>query len=391
MHDESERVRCRFGSERFDVYSDPEICMHFEREFHDPDPSCDPDAVFTISRQGRRGSSAKENEEAGSNGEGIRYSNRKCDFVIRFGTPLKVDVALKRSAKMSLVSRLPVFAQRLLTRKFNSVDEQEYGYLVYKAVLWVLFLHSINSSRLFLHASGFVRDGRCVLLCGTGGVGKTSLSAKILAKKETLFVSDDIVTVSLRGVAYANGMYVHAYPYNNLETSLPFQSLKGSMAWLNRCHWNIRKVLLGPKGACRRISPFELHRCDAASATGNELAAIVWLSRDGSNESGIRRADGQEFAISHKDVLREEVQSAFDFYATATENGWDPGSNGMPVNLDKAILDGLNELTDRVPIWRFNVAENRSAEQNADALLGELEEQWSVTNDASSTGDDDRR
>ncbi len=365
---------CRFGSERFDVYSDTAICTLFKREFQDNDSSRSPDVIFRISRQGKTAFEESKKGPGECARSSVSYSNRYCDFDISFSSPIEVNVRLRRSKKMAMADRLPVIVQRLLTRKFNSVDEQEYGYLVYKAVLWILFLHNINAERLFLHASGFARGNRSVLLCGTGGVGKTSLSAKILAKKDTLFVSDDIVTVSPDGVAYANGMYVHAYPYNNLEGALPFQHARGFIALLNRCHWNIRKRLLGSKGACRRISPFELHQCDAADATGNELAGVVWLSRDGTNDSGLQEADASKFVEAHDEVLRDEVQSAFDFYATATRNGWNPLDDGMPGNLDQAVLERLRDLASQVSIWQFNVADNRSAAENADALLDELEE-----------------
>ncbi len=104
----------------------------------------------------------------------------------------------------------------------------------------------------------------------------------------------------------------------------------------------------------------------------------------------MRIADGQKFVIAHNDVLRDEVKSAFDFYATATANGWNPQSDGMPENLEQAVLDGLRELTEHEPVWQFNVAENRSAAQNADVLLGELQEQSSTALATDSNGDDGR-
>ena len=368
------RVACRFGSETFDVYADWRIAKLFEREFPDPRSDRSPSVVFRIHRTDCVPSVDSEVTEslgpqASHTQSHVSFSNRRCTFEMEFSHPLEVDVHLLRTKKMAIVHALPSWMQRMMTRKFVTADEQEYGYLIYSAVLWVLFLSGLRSSRLFLHASGFARRNSRVLLCGTGGVGKTSLSKYLLSLPDAKFLSDDIVTVSADGKVYANSMFIHWYPYNEGGRIRVGRHGYGGPQVLERMHWLARRSLFGPKGVCRRVSPFHVHGCDVAEAGGLPLTDIIWLDRDGTDRATLSEVDVREFAEAHLEVLRGELKSAFSFYTSAKSRGWAPLQAGLPIELADRVFELLAELAGNVRLRRFNVAEGRSAEYNAAQLL----------------------
>lgn len=374
MKKERLTVHCQFGRERFDVHADSAIANMFADEFGTAENEKPAAIVFRI----ERGRLTSGREPPGSvrfdDGDQscVLFENRQCMFRIRFGKPIEVDVTLYRSIRMRALMKWPTLFQRCMTRKFNSADEQEYGYLVYKAVLWLLFLSALRAGRTFLHASGFERDGESYLLCGSGGVGKTSLSAMIFRGKGSRFVSDDIVSVDREARAYANGMFVHAYPYNNLENSLPFDRHGAFISMIDRCHWTVRKKLFGGKGACRRLSPFVVYSCEPGSHDGSRLAAIVWLTRDGSRERRFEHIDPVRFADSHLLVLKDEMQSAFNFVSAAKAAGWRAEEVGFAGDLDEVVRTSLLAIAQHAPVYEFNVMTGCNASVNADCLLDML-------------------
>jgi len=330
-----EPTRCRFGSVAFDVKADRELATLFAREFLDERRSQLPDAVLDFTP---------------SHIASPNYSNQTAAFRWWSGEPPRVEISLRPTKKMQLARTLPRTAQRLVTRKYLTAEEQQFSHVLYGTALWNLFLSGIRRSSIFLHASGVRLGARCILFCGIGGIGKTATSAHFIADGAE-FVSDDFVTVNAEGVAFANRLRVHVYPRNAHDLAPPSDHGK-RRALLDRLHWAARARFLGLEEVCRRIDPITLYNCVIALPA--QVTDFVLIYRDPDSRLSIVPISAEEFADANLCVLKTEMASVFSAFAHAAEalvNEWN-----VPANLTEYLLGVLYKIGTRARLHKMNMA-----------------------------------
>ncbi len=118
---------------------------------------------------------------------------------------------------------------------------------------------------LFVHGSALAApDGGGVVVGGTGGVGKTSLSLELARGSGYRFLADDMVGVDAHGVVHLNASWPKIYAYNVAgDPELERRLLDGRSA-LDRLHWIARRGT--PARVRRAIDPRALYGPVAESA-----------------------------------------------------------------------------------------------------------------------------
>ena len=330
-----EQTRYRFGSVAFDVKAERDLAALFAGEFLDDDQSQPPDAVLDFTQ---------------SHIVSPNYSNQTAAFRWWSGEPPRVAISLQPTMKMRLARWLPTTAQRLLTRKYLTADEQQFSHVLYGTTLWNLFLSAIRRSTIFLHASGVRLGARCILFCGIGGVGKTTTSAHFIADGAQ-FVSDDFVTVNTEGVAFANRLRIHVYPRTAHDFAPPTDHGK-RRPLLDRLHWAARARWLGIDDVCRRIDPVGVYNCAIASPA--QVTDFVLIYHDPDSPLSITPISAEEFADANLRVLNAEMPSVFGAFAHAAEalvNEWN-----IPANLTEHLLGVLCTIGSRARLHKMNMA-----------------------------------
>lgn len=111
-------------------------------------------------------------------------------------------------------------------------------------------------SRVPIHASAVV-DGseRGILIGGTGGVGKTSISLELCLRHGRSFFADDITVVDRSGVAHPNLAYPKIYGYNLAEDAVASRRVFTDRHWTDRAQWLLKRARVGRGKIRRRVRP----------------------------------------------------------------------------------------------------------------------------------------
>lgn len=156
--------------------------------------------------------------------------------------------------KKQITEKLPRWLVRFANPLFATYWELQAGYLLYHVFMRVLYKVLLIHDACFVHAAAISdTSGNAVLICGSGGVGKTTSSA-YFASKGWKIIADDFVIASKEGKLYDSHLPSHLYGYHapiikqlGLKNDTMFEN------WLDKLHWKIYSSLKGPDSVVRRI------------------------------------------------------------------------------------------------------------------------------------------
>ncbi|MFC6327510.1 hypothetical protein [Alloalcanivorax gelatiniphagus] len=127
-----------------------------------------------------------------------------------------------------------------------------------------------------IHAACVGTRGGCVLLTGTGGVGKSSALLSFVDNEEVAFISDDIAVLDADGVVYGNMAWPKIYGYNCVGNGLEKRILAGRN-FLNRLHFHIKNKR-NPSRVRRKMRPNQLF--ESCIADGCQLKEVCFLIKN---------------------------------------------------------------------------------------------------------------
>jgi hypothetical protein len=353
-------VACRFGAFRFDVCTDDVVAGLFAREFGTPADGTPVSLWFYLERD----ADASDSGPRGAFVERFGAVDRPPDFENQTGRFWFADglgavfIEAKSSARRKIAAKLPAVLHKALSAKYLDKHETAYTYILYGAVLWIIFIRMIGAGDVVLHAGAIGLDGVTFALCGFGGAGKTTLSGWFIKHRSADFMSDDLLPVGGDRLAQPSGTFVHIYPYNAME-----DHIWGQMSVLRRAHWSYRKRFLGEKRVCARVSPASIYdgRCESA----RPLDAIVWLRRS-EGPPTVRKVAGDPFVDEHLTVLEREMEYAFRF--EATPSGRSIMGAIFPVGLGQAVRERLEALVRQTPVLKLEGGAGTKVAENAEAI-----------------------
>lgn len=158
-----------------------------------------------------------------------------------------------------------------------------------------------------LHASALSRNGRAVVLAGTGGVGKsTTLLAAMEQDPTWSYVSDDMLILESNGRISRHPKRIQVYAYNVAALPALESSILSRMSTGRRRTWEVRARVLGPKQARVRIDAEDLfgsHRVEDIT----QLGVAAWVRPIAVGAPSIIRLEAAELARRSSIALVDEV------------------------------------------------------------------------------------
>ncbi len=138
--------------------------------------------------------------------DGLFSPDRPCriDVWVTGGTGVaRLLVQAARSAYSSLQEKR-VVVQRIAERVASTVMSYYLFWFVMHGVL-------LKKHASFIHASALERDGRVMLLAGTGGCGKTSTTFRMLEDNSLSYLAEDFTILSVDGNVFFNPKTLSIY------------------------------------------------------------------------------------------------------------------------------------------------------------------------------------
>jgi len=221
-------------------------------------------------------------------------------------SPLRVNIQLRKIDYRSVLRRL----RRLLSMEY-STEVERFEQILYELILvpTVYFLPGLA----LVHAASVGTEKGCVLLTGTGGVGKSSALLSAAENKEIAFISDDIAVIDEAGLVYANFAWPKIYGYNCVGNNMQQELMKGRGV-VDKLHFSIRNKL-NPSRVRRKIRPDRLFK--KYIANGCPLKETLFLFRE--------NVDGVQLESMSRDVavrMISEVMSA-EYYVLHKYLNWE--------------------------------------------------------------------
>lgn len=181
--------------------------------------------------------------------DAVLVANNKCPhlWICRPRTTLK-----KYFAKA-----LPKTLFRFINPLGASYWELQTGYFLYHIVIKQIQDLLLQNGASFIHAAGLSNSSKdAVIICGSGGIGKTTTAANFVSKSKGHWkiIAEDFVIVSEEGKIYGSHLPAHIYGYHlSIMEQLGLQK-DFFKDWLDRLQWNIYSIFKSPSGVVRRVT-----------------------------------------------------------------------------------------------------------------------------------------
>jgi len=216
----------------------------------------------------------------------------------------------RMTPKKYLARALPKWLFRFFNPLGASYWELQAGYLLYHIVLKVIQSALLKNEASFVHAAGLSNSfGNAVLICGRGGVGKTTTAAYFCSKGHWTIIADDFVILSQDGIVYGSHLPAHIYGYHMpILEQLGLQVDKLFKDWLDKLHWNIYSTLKSPAEVVRRVTLPE----HLMSPNGIiKMCFIVESARFDYKEASVQSITQEEAAYLALQYTLSEIQGIF--------------------------------------------------------------------------------
>jgi hypothetical protein len=188
-----------------------------------------------------------------------------------------------------------------------TTPDQEFGQCFHELVLAPMAM--LHSDSLLLHASATFRPStrRCILVGGTGGVGKTTAILNLCRNnKDFVFMADDISVLSAsQRAVWPHLAYPKIYAYNLGSDVFADHLLTKGL--LDRIQWTLKVKAGGLANARRRLNPKLVYQVD--NQVSPTLTDYVLLSRHAHNEFRVASLNPAQAVDLSLDIMRIEMQA----------------------------------------------------------------------------------
>jgi len=194
-----------------------------------------------------------------------------------------------------LAKAIPKWLFRFLNPLGASYWELQAGYLLYHIVLKEIQIALLKNNASFIHAAGLSNNfGNAVLICGRGGIGKTTTATYFVSRGPWKIIADDFVIVSHEGKMYGSHLPAHIYGYHiPIINQLGLRENKLFKGCLDKLQWNIYSVLKSPSWVVRRIS---LPKDIIGLPSIIKMCFVVEVTTSDYKEVSVQRIDHEEAA-----------------------------------------------------------------------------------------------
>lgn len=153
-----------------------------------------------------------------------------------------------------------------------------------------------------IHAAAIGSSSGCVLIAGTGGVGKSSALISVRDDPNLKFMADDIAVVDSKGGVFGNMAWPKIYGYNCIGNGMEKILLKSRGAFDN-LHFRVRNRI-DPTKVRRKIRPDALFQSTESNRL--QLKALIYVFRENVDRLSIKPLESDVAAALTCSVLEPE-------------------------------------------------------------------------------------
>lgn len=234
---------------------------------------------------------------------GFQTEFHKCAIAYR-----KIENTLHVHIKLKITyNKFIKFLKKINNIEFENIEGRINSILFELVLTPVVFF---QSHLALIHSSGLAKKQKVILLGGSGGVGKTSLSMKLCSEGDYSFVNDDIAVVDKESNVYPNLAFPKIYGYNLVKNPEMRKKIFYDRTVIDRFFWQAKKMLCGKAKVRRKISPEKAYGKFISSPT--RLAEYYILERNGIERIEKKTVSVESATQQTLDIIRHEYYYFFD-------------------------------------------------------------------------------
>ena len=256
-------------------------------------------------------------------------------------------------------------------------DHDRYGAFVASlanySCLWYIFsLTLMKKNSIFVHCGMMAKNGKGMLLTGTGGCGKTSTMMELITNSGYSFMAEDFGILRQDGVIF--DMQKKAAVYQS-DVKWGNEYLKHAVDHLqkrSRINWKVKKAI--GKNPLHYFKPSEIFGSNIAHSAQLEDAYIL---KRIPKDSEIKCTDISSASLANrmKSASFRELKELYEVLSNLRAVGGDDFTNYPSVfEIENAYLEIANKALSQVRCHELAVPLNVEPEQTAKAMLAGREE-----------------
>lgn len=188
----------------------------------------------------------------------------------------------------------------------------------YDFMLWVIPVALMKYNRLFLHCGAMEKDGKAVIITGTGGSGKTGTQLLAMSDYGYRYMADDFCILSTSGMAYYFPKKIKIYQsdieYKNKFIYLAYKKLPIT----KRINWQIlKKMNKDPRGEFYIEKVFKTDEVVKSAPIGK----IIYVARTNSKAINEYRIEDREFSKRTRLASFREIRELYNILSNICSVG----------------------------------------------------------------------
>ena len=221
------------------------------------------------------------------------YSNYSVRFAVEENAT-KITLKIKPSG-----GAFATFLRKVNNMEFATREERGAQILFESALVPSVFF---DADLFPVHSSGFAKNGKGILIGGTGGSGKTSLELELCINRNFTFLNDDIAIVNNEGLIFPNLAHPKIYGYNLESFPELREMLFDGKSATDKFFWQFREKFFGKNKVRRRLFVKNFDYTNEAQ----KLNYYFVLVKENTTELATKKIDGKTAADLHLNVIAAE-------------------------------------------------------------------------------------
>lgn len=149
------------------------------------------------------------------------------------------------------------FLKKLNNIEFLSVNERLRQIINENVLLPAIYFFD---NIAILHSAAVAdKNKSAIMVGGSGGIGKTSMSLRLCRTKDYIFAADDMCVIDSKANLYPNLAFPKIYAYNIRNDNCLQSLVRSNLSNVKRLLWQFKKSVLGADRVRISLSPEKLH------------------------------------------------------------------------------------------------------------------------------------
>lgn len=201
----------------------------------------------------------------------------------------------------------------------NSIKEGVVNHIMgYDFMLWVIPVALMKYDRLFFHCGAMEKDGKAVIITGTGGSGKTGTQLLAMSDYGYRYMADDFCILSSSGMAYYFPKKIKIYQ-SDIEYKNKFiYSAYKKLPVTKRINWQIlKKMNKDPRGEFYIEKVFKPDEVVKSAPIGE----IIYVARTNSKAINEYMIEDREFSKRTRLASFREIRELYNILSNICSAG----------------------------------------------------------------------